>query len=996
MTAPLSRSVFTIPPGVPFVDALAAGIAARVGDEPLALAEATVLLPTRRACRALREAFLRRSGGRPTLLPRLSPLGDLDAEALALGAEELPDLAATLDLPDAVSGAERQLLLASLILRAPGVSATTAQAVRLAADLGRLIDQVWTERLTFDGLARLVPEDYAEHWQITLRFLEIVTGHWPAILAERGALDPAARRNRVLEAQARLWAERPPAGPVIAAGTTGSIPATADLLAVVAGLPRGAVVLPGLDQGSDDATWEAVKADEAHPQHGLSRLLDRLGVARAAVGRWTEAPDGRAARGRLIAEAMRPAATTEGWRVLEGLGADALDGLTRIDAAGPEEEAMAIALLMRHALETPERRAALVTPDRSLARRVAMALRRWGVEVDDSAGRPLADTAVGTYLRLTAEVAASRAHPLAFLALAKHPLAAGGRDPSDFRHAARALERTLLRGPRPGDGFAGIAAALRAAAEDRFEHPQQRAILLEWVEGIGALAEPLVARLAGTADLKDLLDAHVRFAEDLARSAGEAGADRLWRHDDGEAAAAFVDELRRAASGFPAVPGTEYPALLEALMAGRAVRPRFGLHPRLDILGPLEARLQHHDLTILGGLNEGTWPPDPAADPWMSRPMRRDFGLPSPERMIGLSAHDFAQACGAPAVVLTRAERVEGTPTVPSRWLLRLETVLRALGLEDGVEAAGRPWLAYARALDEPDAVRPVPPPEPRPPLAARPRKLSVTRVETWMRDPYAVYAQHVLRLFKLDPIAADPGAADRGQFIHAALDAFVRDHPGPLPADALQRLLACGRAAFGELLHTHPDVWAFWWPRFERIAAWFVALEQERRLTVRPLATELSGTLELAGPGGPFTLTAKADRVDRDGAGGLVVVDYKTGLPPSAREIELGFAPQLPLEAAIAAAGGFAGVPAGEVAEIAFWRLTGGDPAGEVRPVKGDVAALAAAARAGLEALIRAFDDPATPYRSCPRPAMAPRYTDYAHLARVQEWSAGGSGGGE
>ncbi|WP_051341398.1 double-strand break repair protein AddB [Azospirillum halopraeferens] len=991
--------IHTIAPGVPFVDALAEGIAARTGDEPLALAGVTVLLPTRRACRALREAFLRRSGGQPTLLPRMMPLGDLDAEALVLGAEELPGPAA-LELPEPVAGAERQLLLARLILKAEGVSATTAQAVRLAGDLGRFIDQVWTERLSFDGLTRLVPEDYAEHWQVTLKFLEIVTAHWPAILEGRGSVDPADRRNRVLEAQARLWTERPPAGPVIAAGTTGSIPATADLLAAVAGLPDGAVVLPGLDRDCDDTTWEAVKDDEAHPQHGLARLLDRLGVARDSVRPWTDARDGRAPRARLIAEAMRPAATTEGWRELDGVGPEATDGLTRIDAAGPEEEAAAIALLMRHALETPERTAALVTPDRNLARRVAMALRRWGVEVNDSAGRPLADTAAGTYLRLCAEVAASRAHPLALLALAKHPLAAGGRDPSDFRHAARALERTLLRGPRPGDGFAGIAAALRAADDDRFEHPQQRAILTEWVEDLERRAAPFAAALAGTTPLKGLIDAHVRFAEDLAAGAGEAGADRLWRHDDGEAAAAFVDELRRAAADFPAVPGTDYPALLEALMDGRAVRPRFGLHPRLAILGPLEARLQHYDLMILGGLNEGTWPPDPAADPWMSRPMRRDFGLPGPERMIGLSAHDFAQACGAPAVVLTRAERVDGTPTVPSRWLLRLETVLKALGLEDRIEGEGRRWLAYARTLDEPDAVRPVAPPEPRPPVDVRPRKLSVTQVETWMRDPYAIYARHILRLHKLEPIAADPGAAERGQFIHTALDAFVRAHPGPLPPDAVQRLLACGRDSFGALLDTQPDVRAFWWPRFERVAAWFVALERERRLTVKPLATEVSGRLELAGPAGPFVLTAKADRIDRTGGvgpdGGLVIIDYKTGTPPSAREIALGFAPQLPLEAAIAAAGGFAGVAAGAVAEIAFWRLSGGDPAGEARPVRGDVAEMAAAARGGLEALIRAFDDPATPYRSRPRPDMAPRYTDYAHLARVREWSAGAAGDGE
>ncbi len=986
--------VYTIPAGTPFVDSLAQGIVARTGGDPMALASITVLLPTRRACRSLREAFLRGSGGRPMLLPRMSPLGDIDADTLSLTIEELPGLHDALDMPEAVPSLKRQLLLARAVLAAGDFAATLPQAVQLAANLGRLIDQVHTERLGFEALNTLVPDDYAAHWQETLKFLTIITEHWPQILAQQaGGVDPAARRNHVLETQARIWAAQPPPGPVIAAGSTGSIPATADLLAVIATLPNGALVLPGLDQTCDDATWSEITGDEAHPQHGLAQLLNKLTLTRRSIPSWNDAVDPRPARVRLLAEAMRPAATTEGWRDLQGLD-DALTGVTRIDAANAEEEANAIALLMRHALETPERTAALVTPDRNLARRVTMALKRWGILVDDSAGRPLTDTAVGAYLRLTAALAATRTHPLALLALAKHPLAAAGQDAHDFRASARALERCVLRGPRPGDGFEGLIAALEAAAQPAFEFKGQREFLIRWVTGLRDLAAPFLALLERPTPLCDLVDAHIRFAEDLARTADIAGPERLWRHDDGEAAAGFIDELRRAADSFVEIPGAEYPALFKTLMAGGVVRPRFGLHPRLAIFGPLEARLQHFDVMILGGLNEGTWPPDPAADPWMSRPMRKLFGLPSPERMIGLSAHDFVQACGAGNVVLTRASRVDGTPTVPSRWLLRLETVLKALTLDGRIEEAGAPWLAWARALDEPEVVQPILPPKPRPPVAVRPRTLSVTQIETWMRDPYAIYARHILRLRKLAPIAADPGASERGQFIHAALDAFVRAYPKALPPDPLNVLLRLGREAFGPLLETHSQVWAFWWPRFQRIAAWFIALERQRRPIITPLATEVSGMLELPGPAGVFRLTCKADRIDRDNqTQGLVLIDYKTGVLPSDNAIELGFAPQLPLEAAIAEAGGFQGILAGAVTQIAFWKLSGNTPAGEERLVKGDVAILSANARAGLEELIRTFDDPATPYHSCPRPSAAPRYTDYGHLARVQEWSVGGDG---
>jgi ATP-dependent helicase/nuclease subunit B len=994
MQRELSPGLYTIAPALPFVDALAAGILERVGHDPLALAGCTVLLPNRRACRTLREAFLRLSRGSPQLLPRMSPIGDLDDDELSLGLSDLPGLAEGLALPPAMDEVRRQLLLAQAILRS-GATEAPDQAARLSVELCRLRDQMIAEGVGPERLDGIVPEDHARHWQITLDFLKILREVWPRIEAIEGAVDAATRSRSLLEAQAALWRERPPAGPVIAAGHTHVSAAAAGLLSVVAALPQGMVVLPGLDLDMDERSWEAL--DEAHPQYELSCLLKALGARRADVRPWEDTRTGgvrarAAARTRLIAEALRPAATTEAWRDLEDVDAAALAGVTRIDCPGPREEAAVIALMLREALETPGRTAALVTPDRTLARRVASALGRWGIAIDDSGGRPLRDTAAGTFLRLVADCGFRQAEPVRLLELLKHPLTAAGRDPATFRAMARRLELAVLRGPRPGPGFPGLKAALA-----RTEHAPEG--LAAWLDTLGALMQPWLDALAGPAPrlLPQWLALHGELAEALAASNREIGPERLWRHEDGEAAARFLNELLRAADGFPPLTGAQYVRLFEALMAAApAVRPRYGRHPRLAILGLLEARLQRPDLVILGGLNEGTWPPDPGADPWLSRPMRKVLGLPTPERRIGLSAHDFAQLAHADEVVLTRSERVDGTPTVPSRWLLRLDTVLTRLGLDRCIEDAGARWLAWAAELDRPEAVRPAAPPEPRPPVRARPRRLSVTQVETWMRDPYAIYARHVLRLTALDPIAADPGAAERGQFIHAALDAFLRAHPDTLPADAVERLMTEGERAFGDHL-ARPDVWAFWWPRFERIARWFVARETERRTTVRTLATETRGTLVLDGPAGPFTLTGTADRLDLLPDGRLAILDYKTGSPPTAAEIALGFAPQLPLEAAMAEAGAFEGLEARPVGELAFWKLTGGEPAGQEIPVgEPDVARLAAEAREGLLALIRAFDDPATPYRALPRPDRAPRYSDYAHLARVQEWAAGGGDGGE
>lgn len=1005
MTTPLPPGVYTLAPDIPFVDALAAGLWAQAGGDALALNRFTVLLPTARAVRSLREAFLRLSGGRPILLPRMAPLGDVDGDEISLMMDGVTGKAGGLDLPPAIGPLRRQLLLARAIAAAGDRFAKTrAQAARLARELAKLLDQTQTEMVGFDRLHSLVPADYAEHWQVTLSFLSIIVDQWPTILAAEGAVDPAQERNNRLLAYAEALKAAPPAHPIIAAGSTGSIPATAELLATIARLPTGSVVLPGLDRDCDDATWAAL--DDAHPQFGLKQLIDRIGVTRADVADWPLAP-GIApscppARIALMKEALRPAGTTEAWRDLDGLDPSVLEGVTRIDATTPQEEAGIIALILRQALETPGQTAALVTPDRNLARRVATELRRWDVRVDDSAGRPLAQTPVGSYLRLIMDTAVQGA-PIPLLSLLKHPMAGGGWPAGQMRRQARLLETAVLRGPRPPAGLDGLRQTIRVHASEAMEkrrritNPAIRDDLLALVDRVEAAMGELCRAVADGDErpLSDWLRLHVGAAEALAALEGEAGSDRLWRDKDGEAAAGFIDELREAADGYPPLGGKDYAGLMEVLIAGRAVRPAFGLHPRLHVLGLMEARLQQFDVMVLAGLNEGTWPPAPPPDPWMSRPMRRDFGLPAPERMVGQAAHDFASACGAKTLYLTRSERVEGTPTVPSRWLLRLDTVLDKAGLRGRIEAGGDYWRALWQALDRPARVRPCPAPAPRPPVSARPRRLSVTQIETWMRDPYAIYAAKVLDLSALEPIDADPGAAERGEIIHKALDLFVQRFPDAMPPDPVGELLSIGRGVFGDLLD-QPGVAAFWWPRFEKVADWFVTQEMERRRTIKPLATEVTGRVTLQGPGGPFILTAKADRIDRTPTGGVVLVDYKTGTPPTGKEVRLGKAPQLPLEALIAAEGGFEGVKAAKVDGLEYWRLSGGDPAGTVLALKDDAASLAAEAREGLDYLIRTFDDPDTAYHSQPRPAWAPKYTDYAHLARIKEWSAGGGGEAE
>ena len=976
--------VATVDASRDFVVTLARGLLAEHGDDPLALARARVFLPTRRAVRALEEALPRLLGG-ATLLPRIEALGDLDDEE-GDGFDD-PQVAA----PPAIGGLERRLLLAELVRARPPRRGEVpgAQAMALAGALERLLDEMQTARVGFAALETLVPDDLAEHWRETLEFLAIVGRRWPEILAERGLVDPAARRMRVLEALAGRWRASPPTTPVIVAGSTGSVPAVAELMEVVAGLPGGLALLPGLDRGLDDDSWAAL--DETHPQFGLKALLERLGVDRRDVAAWPDPEAPPAPRAALLREVMRPGATVDRWRALGHVGAAAAAGVETVECPDLRSEAETVALALREALETPGRTAALVTANRGLARRVRVELARWSVDVDDSAGQPLADTPPGVFLRLTAAALDAGLAPIPLLAMLKHPLASGGVKRSDFLRLARRLDRTCLRGPRPAPGFAGLEAALDAAcAAARRAGRQPPEDLRRWVEDIAAAADPLARALGRErVALGETLAAHRSFVEWL--SADENGAARVWAREAGEACRGVFDELTAAARGLRRpLPGGDYPAVLDdALKDPRAaLRPVRDRHPRLSIRGPLEARLLRADLTVLGGLNEGSWPHEAAADPWLGRHMRVMLGLLPPERRIGLAAHDFAQLAQAPRVLLTRAAQVDGAPTVKARWLTRLDAVRAGAGLE----APPSPCAAWRAALDRPEGPpRPAAPPAPRPPVAARPRRLSVTRIEAWMRDPYEIYARHILKLRALDAIDADPAQAEYGTAVHEALARFVAATPGLLPADATERLLEMGREAL-DATGAPPSLMAFWRPRFERIAEWFV--ENLRGLRERGVESkvEIAGAWRFDAPGGAFKLTARADRIDVRPDGGVDLVDYKTGAPPSEREIAAGFAPQLPLTGAILLENGFPGVNGERLRSLAHWALSGRYPAGMiVEPARTSAEELSREAAVGVRELVARYDDAETPYESRPSPQHAPKYSDYEHLARVGEWSASG-----
>ncbi|MFC3123625.1 double-strand break repair protein AddB [Pseudoroseomonas globiformis] len=1006
--------LFEISAHLPFLPSLARGVLGMVGtDDPLALSRTTVLLPTRRAALALREAFLAAASGRTLLLPRMRALSGLSTEE----ADEL-SLPELLDQPPAVDAARRQAVLTTMILRLPtryGGPGTPEQAWGLATALAELMDEMALEGCDPARLAELVPEEFSAHWQVTLTFLRGVLQAWQGWLAEHGLSDIGPRRVAALEAQAAQWRASPPADPVIAAGigAGGTIPAAAALLRVVARLPQGAVVLHGTGEATGDGLWGAIGESPGHPLSGQVRLLSALDAVPGDVMPWPGAGAGDPAlarRSEMLCRALRPAAGIGAW--LERRPdhwRPGLEGLSLLDAPDLQSEAAAIALLLREAVETPGTRAALITPDRELGRRVAAELTRHGVLADDSAGQPLGETPTGAFLRLIALAVAEGFAPVPLLALLKHPLCAGGLSRAEWMEAVRLVERRALRGPRPAPGLPGLRARVREALGR-----ERDAALLARAE---RLLSALEAGLDGFAELDDsiarppadLLDCHLAAAERLATTDTRPGGLRLYAGEEGEPLAVHLANLPPALRQMPPMGPAGWPALFDALLEGPvapAIRMSRGKkgdrHPRIAILGLLEARLQDFDLAVLGSLEEGAWPQSTDPGPWLSRPMRHDFGLPEPETRIGRVAADFLlAAASAPRVVLSWTRKRSGAPTVPSRWLTRLETFLAGQHKGDGkgLSVARSPALAWAAQLDMPQVVRPCPRPAPSPPPEARPREISVTEVAGLMADPYGFYARRVLQLSPFDPLDAEVGASDYGSLVHdamarwtARLDGSPNGWPGQEQArawfDECAEEALAGAAA-------RPSLLAFWRPRLARIGDFAVAEEEASQpaRTILRRHAELSGRLPVAD--GAVTMKVRADRIDERSDGTLAIIDYKTGTPPSDSEVAKGLAPQMPLEAAIAAAGGFrAGqraVPRAPVSSLAYWRLTGGSTAGEVKPLKGDPATLAADALDNTEALLRGFLLGHRRFIARPHPRRTPVRSDFDHLARVAEWGDAG-----
>ena len=959
-----SPRIFGVPPGADFPKALLDGLMSRMhGRPPEELARVQIIVNTRRMARRMRSLF---DQGPATLLPRVDLLTSLGSGAAAAG------------IPDAVPPLRRRFELIQLISRLleqqPDL-APRASLYDLADSLAGLMDEMAGEGVSPDTIQALDVSDQSGHWERAQAFFGIAR-HFLDNVDETP--DAESRQRMIVENLAQTWRENPPEHPVLLAGSTGSRGTTMMLMRAISELPQGALILPGFDFDMPSQIWhtldDALTAED-HPQFRFHKLLSDLGQTASDVTPWDREPAPCPARNRLISLALRPAPVTDQW-LTEGPQltdiAEAARDVTLIEAPSLREEALAIAMRLREAAENGQT-AALITPDRMLTRQVTAALDRWDILPDDSAGTPLQLTPPGRFLR---HVAALFTRPLtseALLTLLKHPLSHSGENRNTHLRLTRDLELHMRR--------------------DGVTFPQPDAILA-WASAVTDAedwAKWLVScfcdqQRSGEASLSDTLVDHIELAERIARGSKDtAGSGGLWDEKAGREATNIVSDLKTSAPFAGEISAADYVDLFGAVLGRGEVRDRDAPHPNILIWGTLEARVQGADLMILGGLNEGSWPESPSPDPWLNRKMRHDAGLLLPERRIGLSAHDFQQAVGAREVWLTRSVRSDEAETVPSRWMNRLLNLLEGLPDQGGPEAVkemqarGKARMDMVAALE---AVTPCPPahrPSPRPPVSARPTALSVTEIKKLIRDPYAIYARHTLRLRPLQPLMKTPDALLRGIVIHEVLEAFVKDVTDDRAKLTHDHLLQVSESVLAQNV-PWPTARALWKARIDRISDHFVQGETRRQNTARPVGFERDARVEIPSLG--FTLRGTADRIDRDERGELLIYDYKTGSPPSEKE-QIYFDKQLLLEAAMAEKGGFRDIDAADVAGAIYIGLSNSP-----KDVAAPLAKLPPAqVWAEFEQLISRYLDAEQGFTARRALRSDADHSDYDQLARFGEW---------
>jgi len=939
-------NLFSIAPVHPFNHTLAEFILGQ-GFSEQEIANSIVLLPTRRACRDFLKAFAQTNTKQAFFCPQVLSLGDSNEDEIYFATSDIVK-------QDIVSNLQLQFILTRLVQQKN--NSNLSEAFYLAQDLAHLISQTETALLSFDDLKNIKAANYAEHWGQILDFLKIVTHFLPEILKETGKITPAlARAENILNAT-KFYSHKAQLGTkIIIAGSTGSLPPTRKLIKTLAEFENTYIILPGLDFNLSEADFNDVTP--THPQFGMKDLLDDLKAKPWQVKEITPSKNSLTPNSRLdlISKTMLPSSSIKTWEGVK-LPTDCTAGITSLTLNNVEEEALAISLIIKKSC-FEKKTVALVTPDRNLAKRVSVKLKKFGILADDSSGTPFDKTPLGRLICAVADCVTKNFSALSLVTLLNSAYITFGLERKQYLETLTKFEKFVLRKIHLYNGLDDLKNKLVQLNLDATLQSE----LVSFIDKLLKALEPLKYS-SQTLKAK-------QWWQNLLTSLHNLGADAHLTTDN--SLAELNQEINEHADLLPDLTISDFSKILPLIMNFFSVRPPMHENASVIILGQIEARLLDVDTVILGSLNDGTFPKNTVISPWMSETMRVEFGLPPSTRKIGLAAHDFTQALGKCEVFLTRALKDGGTPTNASRFILRLEALLSSasLKLEDS-----QTWYNLVKHYTSVKELTPPKRAEANPPLDARQFKnFYVTKIERLLHSPYDFYAENILKLRPLDELEKLPELSDFGNFVHEGIAKYINKGGG-----SSEQLLQMIESEFTKS-QIPLDIQHFWITSLKRIAQ-FVAddYNSKKHLYTQHLLEQV-GEAKLDG----FNIAAKADRIDKLQDGSVTIIDYKTGAVPKNSDVSSGWNPQLTLEAIICEAGGFVGINHSKVSEIAYYKL-GGQSGGKITRIdltKGDILENT---RHRIAQLLHEFCDKPTPFIARHLSEYSLKYSNYEHLARI------------
>ncbi|MDD2840480.1 MAG: double-strand break repair protein AddB [Rickettsiales bacterium] len=958
-------NIFNIESGFDFLSRVA-DFAVEKANGDLALSNWTILLPSRRSCNELKRIFLEKSGG-AILLPKIKAIGDIDYDDLLLKQFNSDDFNEFVEFSSNTSRVKYKILLIKELLKWSKLSnkelfknANIEQISNLALELEKFLNEVVKSGLNLDNLDKeVVDDEYSKHWQEILSFLQNFGKKWNKFVEENNIISTLSFKTKMIEFNAKFFEKNKPTNPIIIAGVNGNVRAVSELIKNLIKYDNCYFIFKGLDKNLSDVEWE--KINIFHPQYYFKNLLkfinfERLVVKNIGVGEKNKL-------GLALSYSMLPYFYTYKWQDKLALNEQDLKNISKIECDGSFEELNVISCILKYNHEISEKTMAVITTDENFANRLEIKLDNLGLKVNNAFGNKISRTEFVKYLFLIIDVIKSDFETIALLSLLKHRFSLFGYEKEELNNLIMKLEDDILR----GYGNIGLKGILKRI-NDKIDGDELKLFFEKIVNFL---------KFKNNKTFTETLKNHIKIAEVIASNNNTDSSNIFYSNEkNGDEVLNFFNELIIESEEYGEVKDiNEYSYLLDYLIAENSYVEKYTMHPTISIISPQEARLIKYDLVIISNLNDGSFPPHITTDPWMSKSMRKNFGLAEKEEIIGAYAYDFVELLNNNEIILTRALKDGGVPTTKSKYLMRLETFLSCQDLKIQENSI---WKEVFKVMNRVDEKKTINRPKPTPPLNERPKELYATKIEKLINNPYDIYVEKILKLKRKENFYEDKIFAVFGSAVHEALENYIKNYDSLNKDKLFEELIKFGKISF-EKHFVNEISRELFFVRFINIAKWFIREDEAIRQSGYKVFAERIEKYHFEDLN--FTIAGKIDRIEESEAGNINIVDYKTGTAPTQAEVKSGNKPQLSIEAVILSNQGK------KVEKLAYWVIKGKNSE-EIKNIKVDIDELTAKAEDGLKKLITYFNEFEHSYiATCYELANRQYSSDYKHLSRVEEW---------